>query len=532
MDSIHKKELLQWSSKQGHILTGDGKLQLYSLAGRDFTDEDLPHHHLVNRTTWKAFNDWKALNRRSDMLVGAWSRPLFSGGWSESFDHDTEAFNLQTPSIFIDIRIPRARPTAYLKLKGAISACSWDDLRLLARQHCFAGYTLPETNIPSSDQYQYLVGGKTTVFTRHHVIDWNYHPSFPRNRPNRWWVQLAERAGLEEEHGHHGRPSGSGPSSFKEHSTVRDPQGVPVYTERWALRPDHFPPKVALALGYSHLTTPRYLALRRRTPCPHRSQQEGRGATAMERRDAVLVVVGNHFALAVDRDYESLTAYMQEQQLRRHNSGQSVGGGGAAFTDSLWQDSSMGARAQQLQQHQHQVLDESGQPITVTSVSGGSLTARDVAEEYLTLEGSYGHVFSSDSGDSADGEDLWRIQRSTLPWLEGRSAMAASAHRSAAPRECSVHLRFSEGEGDGKGSELVGVVWEAPHTSSSSMATHSAAVFEHGAYCAGRGQFLAGEWAVLECSFSREELERMFNSVGNDICSPSQHARLPVRSKL
>lgn len=44
-------------------------------------------------------------------IAGAWRRPLFVGGWthSDGFSSDGETtFNLQTPSVFLDMRIPKA----------------------------------------------------------------------------------------------------------------------------------------------------------------------------------------------------------------------------------------------------------------------------------------------------------------------------------------------------------------------------------------------------------------------------------------
>jgi hypothetical protein len=61
-----------------------------------------------------------------------------------------------------------------------------------------------------------------TVLTRHHFIDWNYHPYHPRSRPNKWWVQVQGN----------GKDSSGYAESFKEFSTVRDQNDVPVYMVR------------------------------------------------------------------------------------------------------------------------------------------------------------------------------------------------------------------------------------------------------------------------------------------------------------
>lgn len=266
--------LLGWGTEQSHILTGGGLLQHHSTLGADFTDGCLPHHHLSRGSSREAFRAWLEADLRSTLIVGAWSRPLFAGGWSESTAEDTEAFNLQTPSVFVDIRVPIRRPTTrFREVYRNHSELSDEDLRILARQHCFAGYSLPD---PAP-----AVNNEAQRFTRHHVIDWNYLPSRPRTHPNRWFVQL--------------KPDGT---SFKEFSTVRDAQGVPVYMERWARREPQ-------------QDQTRFLALRRAA---------AGGAMSRDRdRDSVLVVVGRHFALAVDRDYSSLCALLEAPGASRYS---------------------------------------------------------------------------------------------------------------------------------------------------------------------------------------------------------------------
>ncbi len=46
------------------------------------------------------------------------------------------------------------------------------------------GENIVRTNIEPSPNSEPL------VITRHHIIDWNYHPLYPRSRPNRWWVPV------------------------------------------------------------------------------------------------------------------------------------------------------------------------------------------------------------------------------------------------------------------------------------------------------------------------------------------------------
>ena len=320
-------DLLQWSSKQGAILTGEGALLRLSQPGEDYDESDLPHYHLRQRNTRQTFAAWLEGNRRSLAVVGCWSRPLFAGGWQEDSDRETEAYNLQTPSIFVDMRFPLQRPTELLRSAGCTSTaqCSPEQLRLLARQHCFAGYSLPGEAHPRT-------------FTRHHIIDWNYHPSFPRPRPNRWFVQCS--------------PDGA---SFKEHSTVRDEDGVPVYFERWQRRTGD-------AGGE------KYLAMRRDSECPAVAERKGRAPS----RDAVLVVVGGHFAMAVNRAVFPTFA----------------GCPGPA-----------------------------GPPLVDQALELGTALGRAEAAEYLDLEGSYGTV----AGGTFD------VLRSTHPWREGQALFPGAA---------------------------------------------------------------------------------------------------------
>ena len=67
---------------------------------------------------------------------------------------------------------------------------SIDELRVLSRQHTFAGYSRPEEEGKLGNG---MGGGEVIadplVICRRHAIDWNYHPDFPRSRPNKWRVE-------------------------------------------------------------------------------------------------------------------------------------------------------------------------------------------------------------------------------------------------------------------------------------------------------------------------------------------------------
>lgn len=207
---------LDWTAKQARILTGGGLAeQLYTAErGFAFSPQELPHFHLTQGTTHASFRQWAKSGRTCSALIGAWSRPLFSGGWEHTSDADEAVCNTQTAALFIDIRIPHSRPR--LPDRQSLAECGSEELRLLARQHAFAGYTLPD----DGDVWS----GKLTC-TRHHAIDWNYVAS-PRPRPNRWRVELGppelDASGQQ------------APAQWKEWSHARDDHGQSYYMERWS----------------------------------------------------------------------------------------------------------------------------------------------------------------------------------------------------------------------------------------------------------------------------------------------------------
>jgi hypothetical protein len=245
-------DLLGWSAKQGRILTGGGRAEsLYNAErGYPFDQSELPHHHLLHGTTRSQFRDWLAMGRTCEQLVGVWNRPLFTGGWDHSTDADEAVFNVQSRSIFVDLRVPTNRPD----FGGAtcVEDLTLEQMRLLARQHVFSGYTLPSLLRPREPM----------VCARHHAIDWNFVGT-KRTRPNKWRVEL-------------GPPSRANPEAaeqWKEWSFARDAHSQSYYMERWA-RVD--------------------------------GDGAGLGPTLVLRscteRDAFIVAVGDHFAFARARD--------------------------------------------------------------------------------------------------------------------------------------------------------------------------------------------------------------------------------------
>lgn len=340
-------DVLGWSAKQGHILVGGGLLNERQKPQRDFDEEELPHYLLRHGLCLKAFTQWRQQNFRGE-IAGAWNRPLFSGGWKESTDKDTLAFNLQSPSLFVDLRFPVDRPHR-LSLKTSLADCSFEDLRYLARQHCFAGYSLPSE------------GGEGSVYTRHHAIDWNYHPSFPRARPNKWRAEMNTVDFM----------------SFKEHSTTLDINQIPVYMERWQRFDGD-------SLGKKNFAAMR----KRKLSSPSSSYTDTDIDIDSPLRKALLVLVGNHFAYALDRPCVPIF-------------GGAPGPGGPALIDFA-----------------------------------ASTGDRRSAEAYLSLEGSYGRVTTPSSSPSSSSHGhssaRWKIAKSTHPWREGHSLFAETEEGSGA----------------------------------------------------------------------------------------------------
>ncbi|KAL7425643.1 hypothetical protein ACHAXM_000461 [Skeletonema potamos] len=136
-----RQNLLDWTAKQGRILTDEGKAIRYycSEQGFPFTSNELPHYHLERGDSHVVFHRWAeataaasgdshvvfhrwaeataaassdADQEKSSPIVGAWSRPLFTGRWEHSTDREEIVYNIQTGSLFIDLRIPTSKPVS------------------------------------------------------------------------------------------------------------------------------------------------------------------------------------------------------------------------------------------------------------------------------------------------------------------------------------------------------------------------------------------------------------------------------------
>lgn len=133
----------------------------------------------------------------SELIVGAWKRPLFVGGWEHSDDLAGESvFNLQTRSLFIDIRIPVGAKRAFAGCRS-LSDLSIDDLCLFSQRHAFAGYSVVSPDLPSKASPH---NQSPPVCVRHHAIDWNFVGT-PRPRPNKWRIEMAPNGNVWKEWG-------------------------------------------------------------------------------------------------------------------------------------------------------------------------------------------------------------------------------------------------------------------------------------------------------------------------------------------
>ncbi|KAL7549007.1 hypothetical protein ACHAWF_012273 [Thalassiosira exigua] len=290
---------LDWSARQSRILTADGLALGYFSAERGFPfrPDELPHCHLERGDSREVFRSWARRLKEEDErsgpaarrhpIVGAWKRTLFASQMERSTDDDEEVYNVQTRTLFVDLRVPRCRPEgrwedlgrrALVEGGGAeddecrrvLSSFSDLDLRRFARQHIFAGYSFVE--IPGMTGEVGEGGGAgdngptLPSCTRHHCIDWNYVPGHPRPRPNKWWIDGSE-----------GQEDSPPYRAWMEQSHAPDDSGRPYYRERWErLSGD------CDSMGFR-------LAMRRM------------GGSV----DAAVVAVGDHFNYAVGRRFKS-----------------------------------------------------------------------------------------------------------------------------------------------------------------------------------------------------------------------------------
>lgn len=279
MGTRRDEEHLDWSAKQSRILTDGGKAnEHYSKEnGYPFTPSELPHYHLRRGDSHDVFRGWATgiddgETRRVPFfaasrvlrcpVVGVWGRPLFAGSAGGRFEFSTNetVYNIQTNGLFVDLRVPTTQPKieAGKRSGGAttrqvLESLNDEELKLLARQHIFAGYTLLTRE-----------GSETTrpIATRHHCIDWNYLPGKPRPRPNKWFVEVGDKNA----------------NVWRETSYATDENGQSYYFELWERIPSDEP-------GFR-------LAIRKRA-----------NASGFDEADGIIVALGDHFNYILGRQF-------------------------------------------------------------------------------------------------------------------------------------------------------------------------------------------------------------------------------------
>ena len=254
-----EKEHLGWTKKQGYVLSGGGKAEIFYTAERGFpfVETDLPHYHLLKGDTHSAFPP--NLKAPKLLVAGAWNRSLFCGGWKHSSDKEERVYNVQTNNLFIDFRVPFTRNTVLGNSKASsLEELSAQELRLYARQHIFAGISLLtfEQNRPFA--------------TRHHFVDWNF-VGVQRSRPNKWWIETANDE----------------VSSWKEYAYAKDFNGQHYYFEQWDRRENGMPDPV--------------LALRISPSGKRKSDETDTTQENPLQEDGLFVLAGDHFNYVMSR---------------------------------------------------------------------------------------------------------------------------------------------------------------------------------------------------------------------------------------
>lgn len=252
------------------------------------------HFILILESTHRQFREWRQNNLICPQLTGVWNRPLFVGGMDHTTDLDERVFNIQTPSMFIDLRIPTQRPQFARMGHRSTATLSDEQLRVFARQHCFSGYSL-------------LTDQDPPVVARHHMLDWNF-VGVMRSRPNKWRVEMDEATN----------------DTWQEWSFAKDDFGQHYYLERWERRE-------ADARGKG-----RVLALR---------------TVEDSAREKVLIVCGDHFQYARARvgsqnknphgEYPSLIALVDDLLSKEDRAGAEAyltleGGHGMVDENMCW----------------------------------------------------------------------------------------------------------------------------------------------------------------------------------------------------
>jgi hypothetical protein len=139
----------------------------------------LPHQFLLQGECRSKFAGLRANGANSSIIAGAYDRLADISSADFSCDTETVCIDIQTPSIFVDIRIPKNRPEVRA---NSVEELTIDEMRSLSSQHCFAGYS-----VVNHDRFG------VPICTRYHAIDWRPPP---RLLSNQWRIQpLWEKGG-------------------------------------------------------------------------------------------------------------------------------------------------------------------------------------------------------------------------------------------------------------------------------------------------------------------------------------------------
>jgi hypothetical protein len=259
-----REQHLDWSAKQSRILNDNGNVITYYSPenGYPYVPHELPHHYMEQGDTHVVFQNWARKQCQLSLsgssveeqrplfvlpnsvtvnmlptspIIGAWKRTIFAGRWEHTSHVHEVTYNIQTGTLFVDLRIPITKPTKLweekkLKLlcgnennnagiinnnniRQVLDSLTNDELRLYARQHVFGGYTVLTTESTCPNR---------VLGTRHHCIDWNYIIGKPRVRPNKWYIECDENN------------TGNLPMNrWKEWSYATDMNGQCYYYEIW-----------------------------------------------------------------------------------------------------------------------------------------------------------------------------------------------------------------------------------------------------------------------------------------------------------
>ena len=142
-----------------------------------------PHRSLLGGTVREDFDQERGTGPTSAALIaGCFRRTLDVTPSQLVADASTRAVSLQTPSLYIDLRIAADRPVLPAGC-GSFEQLPTGVLAELARTtHCFAGLS---TLVPASDT-------AGAVCSRRIAVDWQPPP---RLKPNQWRIEPRWEAG-------------------------------------------------------------------------------------------------------------------------------------------------------------------------------------------------------------------------------------------------------------------------------------------------------------------------------------------------